>query len=265
MDKASVGGVILAVVGIVAGLLIEGGNLGQVVQPTAALIVFGGTMGAVLVQFPLTTVLAAFRNLAHVFAAPRKHNDRLIALLVSYANKARRSGVVALDADLNTISDPFLKQAVMLAVDGTEPAELRKIMHVNLESMAEHEERLPAVFESAGGFSPTIGILGAVLGLIQVMQHLDNIQEVGRGIAVAFVATIYGVGAANLFFLPFAGKMRLLLREDHQRREMMLEGVISILEGMNPRMLEVKLAGFLNDVTPPERETTKPRGRERVA
>jgi chemotaxis protein MotA len=119
-------------------------------------------------------------------------------------------------------------------------------MHVSLESTAESEERLPAVFESAGGFSPTIGILGAVLGLIQVMQHLDNIQEVGRGIAVAFVATIYGVGIANLFFLPFAGKMRIRIREEHQRREMMLEGVASILEGINPRMLEVKLSGYID-------------------
>jgi hypothetical protein len=135
----------------------------------------------------------------------------------------------------------------MLAVDGTEPADLRKIMRVSLDSTTEEEERLPAVFESAGGFSPTIGILGAVLGLIQVMQHLDNINEVGRGIAVAFVATIYGVGIANLFFLPFAGKMRIRIRDGHRRREMMLEGVISILEGMNPRMLEIKLAGFLDD------------------
>jgi chemotaxis protein MotA len=231
----------------VAGLLIEGGNLGQILQPTAALIVFGGTMGAVLLQFPLTTVVSAFRSLAQVFAAPRKHNDQLIGLLVAFANKARRNGVVSLDSDLQTIQDPFLKQAVMLAVDGTEPNDLRKIMRVSLDSRAEGEERLPAVFESAGGFSPTIGILGAVLGLIQVMQHLDNIQEVGRGIAVAFVATIYGVGIANLFFLPFAGKMRIQLHDDHQRREMMLEGVISILEGMNPRMLEVKLSGFLDD------------------
>jgi chemotaxis protein MotA len=120
-------------------------------------------------------------------------------------------------------------------------------MRVSLDSTMEREERLPMVFESAGGFSPTIGILGAVLGLIQVMQHLDNMQEVGRGIAVAFVATIYGVGIANLFFLPFAGKMRIRIHDEHQRREMMLEGVISILEGMNPRMLEVKLAGFLDD------------------
>ena len=254
MDKSSIGGVILAVAGISAGLIIEGGNLGQILQPTAALIVFGGTMGAVLLQFPLITVVAAIRRMTHVFAAPKKQNDQFIRVLVDFANKARRNGVVSLDADLKTIQDPFLKQAVMLAVDGTEPAELRKIMHVSLDSTSEIEDRLPAVFESAGGFSPTIGILGAVLGLIQVMQHLDNIQEVGRGIAVAFVATIYGVGAANLFFLPFAGKMRIQLHEDHRRREMMLEGVISILEGMNPRMLEVKLAGFSNNATQPKRE-----------
>jgi chemotaxis protein MotA len=254
MDKASIGGVFLAIAGIVAGLLIEGGNLGQVLQPTAALIVFGGTMGAVLLQFPLTTVAAAFRSLAHIFSAPRKHNTDLIRLLVAFANKARRNGVVSLDADLQTIHDPFLKQALMLAVDGTEPSDLRKIMRVSLDCNTESEERLPAVFESAGGFSPTIGILGAVLGLIQVMQHLDNIQEVGRGIAVAFVATIYGVGIANLFFLPFAGKMRIRIRDEHQRREMMLEGVISILEGMNPRMLEVKLSGFLNDANRDRKE-----------
>jgi chemotaxis protein MotA len=249
MDKSSIGGVLLAVLGIVAGLLMEGGNLGQILQPTAALIVFGGTMGAVLLQFPLATVIAAFRGLAHVFGKPQVQNDEIVRLLVAFANKARRNGVVSLDADLNTIQDPFLKRSLMLAVDGTEPSELRKLMRVNLDCTMESEERLPMVFESAGGFSPTIGILGAVLGLIQVMQHLDNIQEVGKGIAVAFVATIYGVGIANLFFLPFAGKMRLRMREEHLRREMMLEGVISILEGMNPRMLEVKLAGFLDDET----------------
>jgi len=246
MDKSSIGGVVLAIAGILAGLLMEGGHLSQILQPTAALIVFGGTLGAVLLQFPLATVAAAFRRIAHLFAAPRKHDDQLIRLLVGFANKARRNGVVSLDADLETIQDPYLKQAVMLAVDGTEPSDLRRIMQVSLESSSENEERLPAVFESAGGFSPTIGILGAVLGLIQVMQHLDNIAEVGRGIAVAFVATIYGVGIANLFFLPMAGKMRIRLRDDVKRREMMLEGVISILEGMNPRMLEVKLSGFLD-------------------
>jgi chemotaxis protein MotA len=247
MDKASIGGVLLAVVGIVAGLLLEGGNLGQVLQPTAAMIVFGGTLGAVLLQYPLTTVVDAFRRLAHVFFSPAKQNVKLLQTLVGFANKARRAGVVSLDADLKTIEEPFLLQALTLAVDGTEPNELRKIMSLSLDARAEGEERLPAVFESAGGFSPTVGILGAVLGLIQVMQHLDKIDEVGKGIAVAFVATIYGVGAANLFFLPAAGKLRIRIRDEHQRREMMLEGVISILEGINPRMLEEKLSGFLEE------------------
>jgi chemotaxis protein MotA len=244
MDKASIVGVLLAFSGIIAGLLIEGGNIGQILQPTAALIVFGGTLGAVLLQFPLTTVIAACKRLAHVFAAPSRVNTSYIRQLIDFAYKARRGGVVSLDSDLESIRDPFMKQAVMLAVDGTEPAELRRIMQVSLNCRTDVDDRMPAVFESAGGFSPTIGILGAVLGLIQVMGHLDNITEVGRGIAVAFVATIYGVGAANLFFLPAAGKLRLRLHEEHQRREMILEGVISILEGMNPRMLEVKLSGF---------------------
>lgn len=247
MDASSVGGVLVAAAGVVAGLLIEGGNLRQILQPTAALIVFGGTLGAVMLQFPLGTVAAAARALFKAFLRPHQDDQKLIQILVAFADRARRNGIVSLDGELGNIHDPFLRQALMLAVDGTEPAELRKIMHVNLEAAAESDERLPSVFESAGGFSPTIGILGAVLGLIQVMQHLENITEVGRGIAVAFVATIYGVGAANLFFLPFAGKLRLQDRENYQRRQMMLEGVVAILEGINPRMLEVKLAGFMND------------------
>jgi chemotaxis protein MotA len=254
MDKESIGGFLVAILGILAGLLMEGGHLGQVLQPTAALIVFGGTLGAVLLQFPLATVAAAFRNLVPMFAARRTQDMQLIGQLVAFANKARRQGVVSLDADLESVQDPFLRQTLMLAVDGTEPADLRNIMRVSLDSILEKEERLPAVFESAGGFSPTIGILGAVLGLIQVMQHLDDIHQVGRGIAVAFVATIYGVGIANLFFLPFAGNMRLRIRDGHRRREMLLEGVISILEGINPRMLEIKLAGFLDDARSEKRE-----------
>jgi chemotaxis protein MotA len=247
MDKSSVAGVFLAVAGLLAGLLMEGGKLSQVLQPTAAVIVLGGTLGAVLLQFPLSTVIASFRNLGRVFRTEEHNNTKLIEDLVVLDNKARRNGIVSLDSDLQSIEDPFLRQMLTLAVDGTEPAELRRIMHVRLDSAAEGEERLPAVFESAGGFAPTIGILGAVLGLIQVMQNLDNIQEVGKGIAVAFVATIYGVGLANLFFLPFAGKMRIRIRDQNLRREMMLEGVASILEGINPRMLEIKLAGFVNE------------------
>ncbi len=203
VDKASLGGIILALGGILAGLLLEGGNLGQILQPTAA------------------------------------------RQLVQYAQKARREGIVSLDAELPQIEDSFLKKSLMLAVDGTEPQELRKMMELELDNQAEYEEQVPQVFESAGGFAPTVGIIGAVLGLIQVMQHLDKIDEVGRGIAVAFVATIYGVGSANLLYLPMAGKMKLRIREEQIMREMTLEGVASILEGMNPRMLETKLLGFL--------------------
>lgn len=245
LDKASFGGIFLAVGGILAGLLLEGGNLGQIVQPTAAMIVFGGTLGAVMLQFPLAIVVLAFRQLGSVFVNPHRDPEATIRLLVQYAQKARRDGIISLDAELPQIEDSFLKKSLMLAVDGTEPQELRKMMELELDNQAEYEEQVPQVFESAGGFAPTVGIIGAVLGLIQVMQHLDKIDEVGRGIAVAFVATIYGVGSANLLYLPAAGKMKLRIREAQILREMTLEGVASILEGMNPRMLETKLLGFL--------------------
>ncbi|HUA16180.1 MAG TPA: flagellar motor protein [Verrucomicrobiae bacterium] len=245
MDKSSFGGIALAVGGILAGLLLEGGNLRQVLQPTAAMIVFGGTIGAVMLQFPLPVVVQAVRRLGSVFANSKRTPQATIQRLVQYAQKARREGIVSLDAELSQIQDPFLKKSLMLAVDGTEPQELRSIMELELDNQAEYEDQVPQVFESAGGFAPTIGIIGAVLGLIQVMQHLDKIDEVGKGIAVAFVATIYGVASANLLYLPVAGKMKLRIREEQITREMTLEGVVSILEGMNPRILETKLLGFL--------------------
>jgi len=245
VDKSSVGGIVLAIGGIIAGLLLEGGNLRQVLQPTAAMIVFGGTLGAVLLQFPLPVVWHAVRRLGSVFFSPKQTPQVTIQKLAQYAQKARREGIVSLDSELERIDDLFLKKSLMLAVDGTEPQELRQIMELELNNQAEYEEQVPQVFESAGGFAPTIGIIGAVLGLIQVMQHLDKIDEVGKGIAVAFVATIYGVGSANLLYLPIAGKMKIRIREEQIGREMTLEGVASILEGMNPRMLETKLLGFL--------------------
>jgi chemotaxis protein MotA len=247
VDKATWGGVVLGVGGIVGGLLLEGGKLSQVLQPTAAMIVFGGTAGAVLIQFPLPVVGKAVRYLGKVFFQPKRNPSAMVQQLVGFAKRARREGIVSLDAETDQIQEPFLKKSLMLAVDGTEPQELRNMMELEMDNQAEHEDRIPQVFESAGGFSPTIGIIGAVMGLIQVMQHLDKIDEVGRGIAVAFVATIYGVGSANLFFLPSAGKLRTRIREEQILREMTLEGVVSILEGMNPRMLETKLIGFLTD------------------
>jgi chemotaxis protein MotA len=245
MDIASIGGLALALIGILVGMMIEGGNIGQILQPTAALIVMGGTVGAVLLQFPLNVFLAAIRGFLGVFLHRGADGEATLNQLVEFANKARKNGIVSLDADLANVADPFLKRALMLAVDGTEPSEVRKIMRMELDNKAEYEEKIPQVFESAGGFSPTVGIIGAVLGLIQVMQHLDNIDEVGKGIATAFVATIYGVALANLICLPAAGKLKIRQSDERMVKEMMLEGVTSILEGMNPRMVETKLRTFL--------------------
>lgn len=256
MDKSSFAGLIVGIGGIVTGLVLEGGKLSQILQPTAAIIVFGGTLGAVLLQYPLQIVMAAFRRLIQVFFDRRPDPLQVIHQLTDFANKARRDGMVSLDAYLPSVHDPFLRKSLMLAVDGTEPRELRTIMQLEIDNQSEYEDNIPKVFESAGGFAPTIGIIGAVLGLIQVMQHLDNINEVGKGIAVAFVATVYGVGSANLFFLPSSGKLRLRIREEQIIREMTLEGVISILEGMNPRMLQSKLMGFLQDVPPDAQRMT---------
>jgi len=165
--------------------------------------------------------------------------------LLRYAYKARKEGMLSLDAELSKIQDPFLKESLMLAIDGVSAEDLRRMMELQLEYRGEKADRIPKVFEAAAGYSPTIGIIGAVLGLIQVMQHLQDINEVGRGIAVAFVATIYGVGAANLLFLPWAGKLKIRMRERQVIREMTLEAVLSIVDGVNPRALEMQLGGYL--------------------
>ncbi len=256
MDFASIGGIALALAGILAGMMMEGGSIRQIAQPTAAIIVLGGTAGAVMLQFPLKTFFAALKAMIGVFLHKGTNGEATVAQLVEFANKARKNGIVSLDADLGSVKDPFLKQALMLAVDGTDPSEVRKIMQLELDNKAEFEEKIPQVFESAGGFSPTVGIIGAVLGLIQVMQHLDDISAVGRGIATAFVATIYGVAVANLICLPAAGKLKIRHREEQMVKEMMLEGVTSILEGMNPRMLETKLRTFLSNSKAKPSETT---------
>jgi chemotaxis protein MotA len=245
MDKSSIGGLCVALGGILLGLLLEGGKVAQILQPTAAVIVLGGTIGAVMLHFPARLIVTACRDLLHVFVDVRRDFHALIRELVDYAIKARREGIISLDSGLNEVSDPFLHKCLMLAIDGTEPHELRKTMELEMNNQASYEEQIPQVLEAAGGFAPTVGIIGAVLGLIQVMQHLENIDEVGRGIAVAFVATVYGVGIANLFCLPAAGKLRIYFRREHSARELVLEGVISILEGMNPRMLETKLRTFM--------------------
>ncbi len=255
VDKSTIGGIALALTGIGVGLVLDGGRLAQILQPTAALIVIGGTIGAVMVQFPLRIVVLAIGQLKHVFLNEEPEPDALIQNLLSYAYKARKEGLLSLDAELAKIQDPFLKESLMLAIDGVSAIDLRKMMELQLDYQGEKEERVPKVFEAAGGFAPTIGIIGAILGLIQVMQHLQDINQVGSGIAVAFVATIYGVGSANLLFLPWAGKIRIRLRERQIIQEMMLEAVLSIIEGVNPRALELQLGSYL--VTPAKRGLKK--------
>ncbi len=244
LDKNTFVGIAIALVGMGIGCVLEGGTLIQLLQPTAALIVLGGTLGAVMVQFPFRIVSQAVMQLKDVFWGSEPEPDYLVQHLLRYAYKARREGLPSLDAELTKIKDPFLKESLMLAIDGVNATDLRKMMELQLDYEGEKDERIPKVFDAAGGFAPTFGIVGAVLGLIQVMQRLQNINEVGKGIAVAFVATIYGIGSANLFFLPWAGKLRIRLREKQVVQEMTLEAVLAIVEGVNPRALELRLNSF---------------------
>ena len=248
MDRSALGGVGLALAGIAIGLYLDGGKISQMLQPTAALIVFGGTLGAVIVQFPFSVVMKATFQLKDVFLGRKDPADRLIEEFGRFAVRARRHGIVSLDSELELIDDPFLRKALTLAIDGTRPLELRQAMEIEMDSVADMEDLLPKVFEAAGGFAPTVGILGAVMGLIQVMQRLENINEVGKGIAVAFVATIYGVGSANIFFLPCAGRIKILLQRRQVLRELMLEGVVAIVDNTNPRALATKLSVYLTKI-----------------
>ena len=245
LDKSTVGGIILAGFGIGLGLVLDGGSISQLLQPTAAVIVFGGTIGAVMVQFPWPVMVRAFANLRHVFFSDVPESDVLVQNLLQYAYRVRKEGLLSLDAELAKIQDPFLRESLMLAIDGVSAPELRKMMELQMDYAGELEERIPRVYDAAGGFAPTIGVIGAVIGLIQVMQRLHDVSEVGHGIAVAFVATLYGVGSANLIFLPWASKLRMRIREKQVIQEMTLEAVLSILQGVNPRTLELQLGSFL--------------------
>ncbi len=246
-DFATMGGLVIALGGVLGGLLLEGGRIKDVAQVTAACIVFGGTFGAVMVTTPFSVLVRAVRKLDHVFVERVPQPQEAIEEIISFAAKARKHGIVSLEQDADNVPDHFLRKALGLAVDGTDLDVLRRMMDLEItleELRAEAEAR---VYESAGGYAPTIGIIGAVLGLIQVMKHLENIDEVGRGIAVAFVATVYGVGSANLFFLPAANKLRARLRRGTQVRELMLEGVVAIVEGLNPKLIRTKLEAYARE------------------
>jgi chemotaxis protein MotA len=243
-DLATIGGLLLAMGGILGGLLLEGGKVQDVAQVTAAMIVMGGTIGAVMVTTPMPVLIGATKKLRLVFFNKAHPPDDLIEEIIGYATKARKSSIVSLEDDLETIEDPFLKKALSLAVDGMELQQLRQVMELQITQDEKRGEAESKVFEAAGGYAPTVGIIGAVLGLIQVMKHLENIEEVGHGIAVAFVATVYGVGVANLLFLPAASKIKARVQHGIEAQELLLEGVCSIVEGLNPKLIRSKLEAF---------------------
>src|SRR6266436_29056 len=244
LDFATVAGLVIGIGGIVGGLILEGGSVREIAAPTALLIVLGGTLGAVLITTPLGVLRGGMRSLASVFFEKSHDPESMIEKLVDYSTKARKNGIVALEQVANQAPDPFLRKALNLAVDGTDLQELRNMMELEIAVEEHHSEAEAKIFESAGGYAPTIGIIGAVLGLIQVMKDLADIEKVGHGIATAFVATIYGVAFANLFFLPVAGKIKARSSQRTQMRELMLEGVIGIVEGMNPKLIRSKLGAY---------------------
>src|SRR5581483_1695247 len=244
-DLATLGGLLLGVGGVLAGLLLEGGRIRDVAQITAALIVLGGTIGAVMITTPLAILSSAVRRLPQVFFDRGPDEHAAVGEILALAAKARRSGIVSLEEDADEISDPLLRKAMTLAIDGADLQQIQEMMELEISVLEQRGEAEARVFEAAGGYAPTIGIIGAVLGLIQVMKDLANIDEVGRGIAVAFVATVYGVGSANLFFLPAAGKLRARLQDLIRVRELIQEGVAGIVEGLNPKLIRLKLEAYV--------------------
>jgi chemotaxis protein MotA len=257
LDFSTLTGIAVAIIGIVGGLILEGGRISDISSITAAIIVLAGTTGAVMITTPLSQLRAALKRLAIVFWDNVPPNSTVIDQILQFARQARKSGVTSIDAAVQKLSDPFLKKALSLAVDGADLQEIRQIMELEIE-LAEHRGEAEAkVFETAGGYAPTIGIIGAVLGLIQVMKHLEDIEQVGHGIAVAFVATLYGVAFANLLLLPVGAKIRARLESRLKHQELILEGVLSLAEGMNPMLIQSKLEAYRDSDLPASAE--KPR------
>ncbi len=245
MDKLSVFGLLLALLAMVGGQYLEGGAISSLVQPTAFLIVIGGTVGAVMLQSPLQVFLNGMRMAKWVLNPPVVPTKGMISQLTTWSQVARKEGLLALEAQIPTLRDPFARKGLQLLVDGAEPDRLREVLVVEITTYEANMRLSARIWESAGGYAPTIGILGAVLGLIHVMENLSDPSKLGQGIAVAFVATIYGVGSANLFFLPVAKKLLGHVARLVAAREMFVDGLVGIANGDNPRIIESRLKGYI--------------------
>jgi len=238
-------GIIFSIGLILTGQALEGGHAGSILQLTAFLIVIGGTTGAVMVNYPLPVFIRGIKMAIGAVFTSKIDYEGYITQLENFANIARKEGILALEPKLKDVKDPFMRRGLQYVIDGTEPATLEKIMNIEMAYEEEREMLSARVFESAGGFAPTVGILGAVLGLIHVMENLADPSKLGSGIATAFVATVYGVGSANLIFLPLAGNIKIKIRSRGILKELIIEGLIAIATGENPRLLREKLEGFL--------------------
>lgn len=245
MDRISIAGLLLGLIAVVGGQLLEGGSVGSLVQPTALLIVIGGTMGAVMLQSPLPTFMLSMRMVKWAIVPPVADPALLIRQIEQWSTIARKEGLLALEAQIASIKDPFSAKGLQLLVDGAEPDRLREVLEVELSAWESTQKQAAKVWEGAGGYSPTIGIIGAVMGLIHVMENLSDPSKLGAGIAVAFVATIYGVGLANLFFLPVAKKLLANISRLVILREMLIDGLVGISNGDNPRIIESRMRGYL--------------------
>jgi chemotaxis protein MotA len=247
MDLATIIGIVMGLGAVFGGAALEGLHMGALVQPTAALIVVGGTAAATFVSFPMGMLVTALKDLKKVFLPPKDDPEAVIKNIINYAAKARRNGLISLEQEAQTVKDSFTKKGISLVVDGIDPQKLRETMEIELGSFEEHGKGSAEVFEAAGGYAPTIGIIGAVLGLIHVMNNLSDPSKLGGGIAVAFVATIYGLMTANIFCIPFGTKLKHRLKEELLQKEMVIEGLIAIQNGENPHFIEQKLRAYLHD------------------
>jgi chemotaxis protein MotA len=247
MDLTTIGGFVFAIVCILVGQALEGGHAGSLVQATAAIIVLGGTFGATAVAFPKDDFVRGLKMGMRGLTEKKSDITSMVQQIIDLAGVARRDGVLALEQRLNEIKDPFLKRAVGFIVDGVDASVARDALETEIHGKFEEGLVAAKVYESAGGFAPTVGILGAVLGLIHVMENLSDPSKLGGGIATAFVATVYGVGIANLLLLPLATKLKRKLALDKERMTLIAEGVLSIQAGLNPRVLEEKLKAYAGE------------------
>lgn len=246
MDIGTIIGMIIAVGAILVGNIMEGGHTSSLLLFTAFFIVMGATLGAILVQFSMKTFILGMKMGAWVIFPPKLAPEAAIEKLVGWSNIARKEGLLGLEAMVDEEQDPFAKKGLQLLVDGGEPEAIRTTLEVEVSTVEYNLTQGAKVWEGMGGYTPTMGIIGAVMGLIHVMNNLSDPAALGPGIAVAFVATIYGVGMANMFFLPMFAKLKALIHDKIQFQEMMIEGVISIAEGDNPRNIEAKLSGYVH-------------------